>query len=167
MTRQLRAHILGIAAATLLGALWLLWRGPAPVVRGTEVRDATVPFWYMISAFPFFGILLAESWLEWPTRRGKTLLVQLLIIVLISILRLTLFIPISGHLLLLSFFLLWTMNNLEQPYLTEYILGVGVLMLLVYTKVFVWQDAMTAVWGVAMAFVIWWVGQRLAPIDAS
>ncbi len=161
MKREISAHLLGAALATLLGALWLAWRGPVPVVRGTEILDMTVPFWYMISVFPFFGILLAESWLQWQSAAGKVLLGQLLTIVAISILRLTLYIPVSGHLLLISFFLLWTMNDLEQPYLTEYILGVGVLALLVYTKVFVWQDAMTAVWGVALAFVVWWAGQKV------
>ncbi len=167
MTRVLRAHLLGIAVATLIGALWLLWRGPTPVMRGSEVMDSAAPFWYMISAFPFFGILLAESWLAWGSGTGQVLLGQVLVIFILAALRLTLHIPVSGHVLLLSFFLLWDMKRLDQPYLTEFLFAVGILALLLYTKVILWQDAMTAMWGVALAIIIWAAGQKLTPSDAS
>jgi hypothetical protein len=167
MTRVLRTHLLGIVAATLLGALWLLWRGPVPVVSGSEVLDMTAPFWYMISAFPFFGILLAESWLQWDEKGGRVLLGQALVIFILAALRLALHIPISGHVLLLSFFLLWDMKRLDQPYLTEFLFAAGILALLLYTKVVLWQDTMTAMWGVALAIIIWSVGQKLSSVDVS
>ena len=160
-------HLIGACILTLVGVLWLIWRGPAPVVRGSEVLDITVPFWYMISAFPFFGVLLAESWLERKTTAGLILLTQTLVIFLLSATRLAFHIPVSGHVLLLSFFLFWDMKRLDQPYLTEFLFAAGILALLLYTKVILWQDAMTAMWGVALAIIVWAAGQKLTPNDVS
>ena len=160
MSHRTLLHLIGAGALTLAGFFWLSWRGPTPVMRGAEALDIAVPFWYMILAFPFFGVLLAESWLERQSAAGRILLAQTVVIFLISAARLALHIPVSGHVLLLSFFLLWSMMRYEQPYLTEFLLALGALALVLYTKVFVWQDAMTAALGVALALVIRWAGQK-------
>ena len=49
-----------VAAVSLVGMLWLLHAGPTPVIRITTPLDENAPFWYMISAFPILGMLIAE-----------------------------------------------------------------------------------------------------------
>jgi len=162
MSGRVWPHLVGAVTLTLTGAIWLIWQGPQPVMRGSEVLAIAVPFWYMLLAFPFFGVLLAESWLERNTTAGRILFTQTLALFLLSATRLALHIPVSGHILLLVFFLLWSLSRREQPYLTEFVITLVALALLLYTKIIVWQDWTTVIWGVALAFLIWLPGQLVS-----
>ncbi|HSJ52950.1 MAG TPA: hypothetical protein VLC52_04315, partial [Anaerolineae bacterium] len=91
---------------TLAGALWLYAKGPVPVVRGTTPLEEMAPFWYMVSAFPVLGMLVADLVLlllrYGLDRRSVELAFQLAVLLLISNARLGIRLPISGHPLLWS-----------------------------------------------------------------
>lgn len=104
----LRAAI--ISAATLLGWAWLAAKGPVKVLVGSTEIDEFAPTWYMLSAFPVLGMVAADM-LDLALRRGlfarDTLLFGACAAVVVGLanLRLGARLPISGHVLLLSFFL--------------------------------------------------------------
>jgi hypothetical protein len=100
-----------IFLVTLAGALWLYLKGPIPVIRGTTALDEIVPFWYMVSAFPVLGILVVDFLSALGKyrfgRRTILLFSQILVLMMISNIRLSLKIPISGHAFLFSFFIFY------------------------------------------------------------
>jgi hypothetical protein len=57
---KLATRILIITVVTIAGAIWLHISGPMHVIRITTPIDQFAPFWYMLSAFPFLGMLLAD-----------------------------------------------------------------------------------------------------------
>lgn len=99
-----------VLAITLFGAVWLLYKGPVPVVRVTTPMQETAPFWYMLSAFPVFGMLVADliSLVAQYGLASKTVELgfQIGILVFVSNARLALRLPISGHSLLFAYFIL-------------------------------------------------------------
>jgi hypothetical protein len=153
------------AATTLLGAAYLHWKGPVPVVRVFDTLPFDAPGWYMLSAFPVLGLLAADG-LDLATNRrwrhGLELAVQLGLMVFLSAARLELRIPISGHALLFAAFLLrraW----LREPWVPwrrlELALGVGLLAMVAGVKLLWWRDPVTLGVGVVVAVILTWIGR--------
>lgn len=134
-----------------------------PVVRGTMPLEAKAPFLYMLSAFPFLGILAADILLALREESGKPgallLMVQAGAIVLLSAIRLQWRIPVSGHVLLLAFFVLrsWSLRD-SSLHKREMWIGLIVLMVLTGVKLLAWHDWVTVVWAIGIACVIWLAG---------
>lgn len=164
--RLARAHLIGAVLVTLLGMLGLWLKGPTPIVRGMTPQQTAVPVVYMVAAFPFFGILLAD-WgrlVGQRRRRAAVILgVQLLVLAVLSLARLGLLIPISGHVLLVVFFILWTAGQepnrvrRSEGWLAWVALGV-----FLGVKLLAWSDWVSPLTGAALAVLIWWGGARLA-----
>jgi hypothetical protein len=99
-----------ILATTALGAVWLRRREPEPIVRLTTPLPETVPFWYMVTAFPALGMLLADLVHllaeDGLGKRSLELGGQIGVLTAISSLRLTLRLPVSGHSLLFAYVIL-------------------------------------------------------------
>lgn len=98
-----------VLATTVAGAAWLIHRGPMPVVRITTPLPEMVPFWYMVLAFPVLGMLVADC-VDLARVRGVSLptvelALQIAVIVGLSSARLGARIPLSGHSLLVAYFL--------------------------------------------------------------
>src|ERR1043165_6873948 len=136
-----------VAGVTVAGAAWLLIRGPLPLIIFTTVVDRPVPFWYSFSAFPILGMLVADlAILLWSVGLGLYSLelgVPIGLLVLLANLRLDIRIPLSGHVLLFSYFLvrrvlIGSPNNPIRH--LELVLASVLFLAAAYTKVFIWSD---------------------------
>lgn len=161
-----RAHLIAAILVTLLGTVGLWLKGPTPVVRGMTPQATAVPVAYMVAAFPFFGILLADCWQLIGQRRRRAaviLAVQLLALAVLSVARLGLLIPISGHVLLVVFFILWTAgqapNHVRR---SEWWLAWIALGVFLGIKLLAWSDWLSSLTGTVLAVLVWWAGTRLA-----
>ncbi len=173
MTGATRSNLfrLGIVlACTAAGAAWLAWKGPTPVIRITTPLAEPAPFWYMLSAFPVLGFLVADLldlYRREGLRRGTVeLAFQIALLVALSSLRLGVRLPISGHALLLSYFLF--RRRLFGPSATrwhriEWLIGLGLLAVVAYPKLFWWRDPVTLLTGIALGAVLAAVSRRVAP----
>ncbi len=110
-----------ILAVTLAGVGWLWMAGPRPVIVVTTPTPETVPTWYMLTAFPVLGMLVADLLpllRHWDRGlRGMELAGQIAILVALSGGRLALCLPIGGHALLFAYFL--TRRLLQRRWSTD------------------------------------------------
>ena len=157
------SHLIGAILVTLLGAGGLWLKGPTPIVQGMTPQDAQVPVAYMVAAFPFFGILLADLWLLMrprPRRATVVLAAQLLLLVGLSVARLGLLIPISGHVLVCC--ILWTASQVPNTVRrVEWWLAWLALAVFFGIKLVAWSDWLSPLTGAAVGALAWWVGARL------
>src|SRR5437867_5203047 len=98
-----------VLACTVAGIAWLLHKGPVPVIRIMTPLPEPAPFWYMLAAFPVLGLLVADM-VDLVLADGLTLNTlelgcQIVVLILLSNLRLGIRLPISGHALLVSYFI--------------------------------------------------------------
>ncbi len=148
-------RIASIVAVTLAGAGWLWALGPRPVIVGTTLTPETVPTWYMLTAFPVLGMLVAE-WLGLAWRRrwlpAGVLAVQVVAMVFLSSGRLIILLPLSGHALLFTFFGVhralarrWASAPDLLELTTAAVFGVSA----AFIKLAWWGDPITLVLGIA------------------
>jgi hypothetical protein len=160
-----------ILATTGAGALWLIHKGPVPVVRITTPLPEITPFWYMLLAFPVLGMLVAD-WMDLARLRGLDLATaelgcQIALIVGLSAVRLDSRIPLSGHALLIAYFLLrrlWLRNVPPPQSRLEIWLAAGALGGVAYPKLMWWDDPVTLLAGIGaaggLAAISGWVRRR-------
>ena len=153
------------AVTTLVGAVYLAWKGPVPVVRVFDTLPIDAPLWYMLTAFPVLGLLGADLLALARTRRWShaiELCIQLALIVALSQGRLELRIPVSGHALLFSCFVLrraWEFEPRTPHRQLELGLGIGLLAMVCGVKLLWWRDPVTLLVGIATAAAITWIGR--------
>jgi hypothetical protein len=142
---------------TGLGALWLAWRGPVPIMSGTTPLPGFVPEWYMLTAFPILGMLLADCFiLAMQPRRhwaALELAIQIALLFALSSLRLKFGIILSGHTLLFAYFIVRRMGVPFPPRAVRRfdLLAAGALLLLTsYVKVAWWHDLSTLTSGIVI-----------------
>ena len=157
---KLAARILIIAAVTIAGGIWLHIKGPIHVIRITTEIEAFAPFWYMISAFPFLGLLIADLLDLYRdngfSKRTLELACTLVVIVVLSNLRLGIRLPISGHSLVVSYFLFrrfFVDRNNNPISRIEILVGIFVLTMLAYIKLSWWTDPITLGFGCIFGFI--------------
>ena len=156
-------HLLGAVSATMVGALALWLNGPSPVVHVHYAKDHQASFLYMVSVFPFFGLLCGEAVhrLSQDRREGWLLIAQLLAMGLLAVGRLVWKLPVSGHVLLQAFFLLEAPRLCRRPARHLYLLAGGLaLAALLWTKLALWQDAVTPTLGTAAGLLVWAAGEH-------
>jgi hypothetical protein len=155
------------AVTTLVGAAYLHWKGPVPVVRVFDTLPIDAPLWYMLSAFPILGLLLADGLALLRTERRRhavELAVQILVMVVLSHSRLELRIPISGHALLFATFLLRRAWYPEPPVPwrgLERLMGGALLTMVAGVKLLWWRDPTTFAVGLLTALLLCWTGRRI------
>jgi hypothetical protein len=136
---------------------------PYPAVRGSTPLDVLTPLHYQVGVFLPFGILLVEAAREWAAAPGVGLLlsyaVQFGVIVCFSLLRLALFIPVSGHCLLLAYYLLREGITLRLRYRMRFAAGAVILLHVLYYKTFVWRDPITPTAGFLVGALAWGAGR--------
>lgn len=167
MTRDTRHRLWIVLAMTALGAAWLAYIGPRPVVRIVTPLPETVPFWYMLTAFPVLGMLVADLVDLWRRRVPGLYLAafaaQIVLIVALSAGRLALRLPISGHALVVSYLLcrrLFGGDLRSDRARFELVWGVSTLVVIAYPKLLWWTDPTT--FGVGLA-----TGALLAALDRA
>lgn len=162
-----------ILATTLAGAAWLVHTGPVPVVRITTPLPEMAPFWYMLLAFPVLGMLVADLVDLWRMRGlslpAVELGLQIALIVALSSLRLGVRIPLSGHALLVGYFLFRRLRLRNVPPRQsplEVWIAAGLLAAVAWPKLLWWDDPVTLLAGLGaaalLAFISGWVGE-MAP----
>lgn len=143
-----------IAAVTVAGGLWLHHTGPHPVIRGMTVTDEYAPLWYMLTALPVLGVLVADvvdAIRSRVYRESVVLAVATVAIVGLSAGRLSLFLPISGHALVVTFVVVLRVARRSGPKaLLELVVSVGLLAVITYMKLVVWRDPITLGVGVGI-----------------
>ncbi len=150
-----------ISVITLAGALWLYIKGPIPVIRGATPLDEMVPFWYMVTAFPVLGMLVADL-LSASRKHGLgrptiLLFLQIFILVVISNIRLSLQIPISGHAFLFAFFIFYRIfgREFKEPFQkAEFAVVIILLLTIGYIKLGWWNDPLTLFIGIIGAVAL-------------
>ena len=151
-------RVMVIAAIAFVGALWLFWRGPGVVIRGRTPLTESTPLWYVESAFVVLGFLVGDfvEEIRAGIRRRATvvLLIQLSILALISTLRSKEILPISCHATLCSLFLsrrsAYRFAQVRHLGRTELTFTVGLLLVVTWTTVVLWDDAATLVAGLVI-----------------
>ncbi len=163
---------LAVIAGTLaLGAVWLAWTGPHAVVRVVTPLPEQVPFAYMESAFLILGMLVADL-LE-KLRGGLArpapwvLAGQIALVIVLSALRLEVRAPLSGHAVLVSFFLAYRflgardarhpLDRIEILVAAFFLLGIA------FVKLMHWRDPVTLVVGVLLGAVVAGLGALMEP----
>lgn len=150
MNAQVGLRLGMVTALTIAGTLWLLIQGPMPVVRITTILDETVPFWYMLTAFPVLGLLVGDLAVLVRRRAPRLQIVELAVMIALVVglgqARLALQLPISGHSLLVGYVLfrraLLGIGCGWYPRV-EYAVVVGVLLAITYPKLVWWTDPIT------------------------
>ncbi len=161
------------AAFTVIGALYLIWKGPVPVVRVFDTLPIDAPFPYMLSAFPVLGLLVADGAslaLERRWRHSVELCAQIAIMVLLAHFRLELRIPISGHALLFTAFALRRHWLPEPPSPVRHLeagLGWALLAVVAGIKLLWWHDPTTLAVGVVTGVGLTWAGRRWLGLQAA
>ncbi len=132
-----------------------------PVIQVTTPLQEIAPFWYMLSAFPVLGMLVADFLVLFSIygveRRTVELGFQLGILILISNLRLTFRLPISGHSLLFAYFILrrFLIQVPKQKRLDiEVVTAMLLFVVTSYVKIFWWFDPITVTVGIMVAVVL-------------
>lgn len=83
------------------------WSSASPELRFDDINRAR----YMLTAFPLFGVVTGD--LLWTLRRNgwqreRRVIIALGLLCAVALARVTLHVPVSGHLALASYALLWT-----------------------------------------------------------
>ncbi len=155
-------HLLCAVSFTIAGVGWLLVKGPTQVIRGTVPLDIEAPFSYMVMAFPFLGILVADALALWKLATkwaSLVLILQVGCICFLSIVRLTYRLPISGHVLLIAFFILYSLGTRRALVRTiETLVAVVAFCVLLATKLIAWSDWQTPAVALAVAVTLWMSG---------
>lgn len=150
-----------IPSMTVLGALWLAWRGPVPIMSGTTPLPGYVPDWYMLAAFPILGMLVADCfYLAVQPRRQWAALelgIQIALLLILSNMRLKFGIIMSGHTLLFAYFVV---RRMLVPFPAravrrlDLVIAGALLAITSYVKVVWWQDWSTLLGGIAIGTLL-------------
>lgn len=142
----------------------MVWHGPFRVLRGSEPIDVDAPFLYMLSAFPFFGALVADGIDAGWRKRSWSVLAPIGVCAVLGVLRLALGLPVSGHALLLGYFSVvsaWQvprwLAHLEVVAAMVCLAAIGTL------KIAVWDDWQTFVFGLGAGSFGGLLVRRFAP----
>lgn len=144
---------------TILSFIFFTIRGYPLVVTASETLDIITPPIYMISIFLPYGILIGEVVWMW-NERGESklyilLLLECIIVAIISFTRYVIKIPLSGHSIIILFYLLHqVINNRFQKPLR---IGIGILVLVITMiyKILFWNDPITFILGVLLGTILW------------
>jgi hypothetical protein len=135
----------------------LLWmRGPLPVTSTDWAHPHRPSFSYMILAFPLFGSLCAELFLQWREGRSswRILAVEVALLCILAIARLALRIPISGHVMLAVFYVIEARRWSGSIQLAALAFGWLTLMWFLYVKFHLWGDFVTPLTGAAAGLLV-------------
>ena len=140
--------------------------GPVPVVIGV-LRSPTIvaPPWFLASiAFPF-GLLVAEALIDYREKgfniRGLTIFLVLLFMGLVTCARYLFPLPLSGHGLIVTFFLLHQLQQRRAGRTWKLAVGSAVLLQAGVVKLILWRDPASLLVGVGFGTIAWSVEQLL------
>jgi len=168
LAHRIGLRILVILLCTAVGALWLVHTGPVAVIRIMTTQTEITPFWYMLSAFPILGMLVADL-VELLLGSGFSVAAlelgaQILVLIVLSNLRLGFNLPMSGHALLVSYFVFRRVFIPPDSSLQNRIeLGIALVafVMIAYPKLVWWTDPITLGMGILVGLSLAWVSRRV------
>ena len=158
MSRLSERQLQWILAALCLGAgaTAMALKGTMPVSSAPWGVPHRPSFFYMVMAFPFYGVLIGSAAFTWLRGSGR-LAVQLFALGVLAAARLATGVPISGHVVLQVFFVLWAYERHDRWWLAVGLLGLGYLG---YTKLYAWRDVVTPATATLAGVLIWFLPHR-------
>ncbi len=134
-----------------------------PLVRtATQTLNVIAPPLYMVPIFFPFGMLVGEIFWIWEQNKEFSkmllLLVECSLIGFFSFLRFAIYIPLSGHTIILFFFLMHQGINNRLKYPVRVFIGIIVLIITSVYKLFLWNDPFTFLLGALLGVGIWLPG---------
>jgi hypothetical protein len=147
---------------TIFSCIFFNIRGYPLVNTATETLDIKTPPLYMISIFFPYGILIGELIWIWNEKGDRTMtilfFVECLIVAMFSFIRYIIIIPFSGHTIILFFFLPHQGFNNKLNYPLRFLIGIIVLIITGYYKIFLWSDPITFSLGAIFGVGLWLPG---------
>ena len=129
---------------TILSAFFFSIRGYPLVNTATETLNIVTPPLYMISIFLPYGILIGELIWIWNEKKERAICILLLFecicVAILAFVRYIINIPLSGHAIILFFYLPHQVVNNRAKYLLRLIIGLIVLSITIIYKIFLWND---------------------------
>lgn len=147
---------------TILSIIFFSIRGYPLVITATETLSIYTPPLYMISIFFPLGILIGEiTWL-WNEKKERNLYILLIlecsIVALFSFIRYIISIPLSGHAIIILFYILHQAINSRFKHPLRFLIGIVVLIITIVYKIFLWNDPITFLFGTILGIILWLPG---------
>jgi hypothetical protein len=147
---------------TILSIIFFAVRGYPFVITATETLSILTPPIYMIPVFLPFGILIGEMIWLWNEKKDRIfyllLLFEFSIVAIFSFIRYVIIIPLSGHAIILVFYILHQAINNKLKHPIRLLIGIGVLIITIVYKIFLWNDPITFILGALLGIVLWLPG---------
>ncbi len=144
---------------TIIAGLYFAITSYPNVITATETLILVSPPLYMIPIFLPFGILVGELVWMWIGRKDLSICIlmsiECIFVTVFSFLRIIAAIPISGHTLILFFYLPHHIISNRFQYPLRVLFGLLVLLITSYYKIFLWNDPITFFLGLLLGIVIW------------
>jgi hypothetical protein len=143
------------AASFLLAELM----GPIPLYVGIRETSVVAPSLYLAGAALPFGILLAEAVIDfrlygWRVH-GFVVLVVLVLLGLMSMVRFVMPLPLSGHGLIVAYFLLHELAERREGRSWKLAVGSLILIQAAWYKLFLWSDPASLLTGICLGVLAW------------
>jgi hypothetical protein len=150
---------------TISGYIYFALFGLPNIETFSGTINEKAPLIYMLLIFPFIGILVGDFIRSIVSNqnfgfKNKILFFELLILFTISFLRIAFVLPISGHSLILTFFLLMELIDYKSNNKIRIVIGFIVSFITVYYKLLLWKDPMTMIIGIFTGIIIFEIGHQ-------
>ncbi|MFW9820807.1 MAG: hypothetical protein ACFFE5_14450 [Candidatus Thorarchaeota archaeon] len=147
---------------TILSILFFAIRGYPFVITATETLSVLTPPIYMIPVFFPYGILIGEIIWLWNEKKDRIfyilLVIECLFVAIFSFIRYVIIIPLSGHAIILFFYIGHQAINCKFNYPLRFLIGVLVLIITIIYKFFLWNDPITFFLGGLLGIILWLPG---------
>lgn len=161
--KQAFALLLAMAMSLATYGVCVLW-GPIPVRVGLELSSFYASPYYLATIGLPFGVLVAEGLIDFRERGmslpGLLLAASLVALGVLHGMKWFVPIPLSGHGVVLGFYLVHEMVERREGRKWKLLVGVGVLLQSAWFKLVLWSDPASLVAGLGLGMVVWSV-QRL------
>ena len=143
-----------------LATLYFQLTGYPNVVTATGDLGFPTPPIYMIPVFIPFGILLGETYFLRLKKENSWLflLLECFFITILALLRIFIQVPISGHAVIISLYLLHQVFTNRNQYPFRVLIGILVLIETMTYKIIFWDDLTTLIFGLFCGSGIWFLG---------
>lgn len=147
---------------TILSTIYFSVKGYPLVTTATETLDIYASPLYMISIFFPYGILMGEVFWLWNVQKerktGILMFIECIIVGMFSFIRYIINIPFSGHAIIIFFYLLHQAVNKRCTHPSRFLIGIVVLIITVFYKIFLWNDLITFLLGTLLGIALWLPG---------
>lgn len=143
----------------VLSVLFFVLMGYPLVNTATETLNIITPPLYMNSVFLPYGMLIGELLWNWNKKKERKMysifLIESAFVGVLSFIRYIVNIPLSGHAIMLFFYLFHQSISNKAKFPLRLIIGIAVLIITLVYKIFIWNDPITFILGAIAGIVLW------------